>query len=107
MPSWLLGLFFFFVWSLWAVAAVAQRAAEDARRGIPEGQRGGVSFLPVIPVFPAVLWGIAWLIDWAASPWGTVVVGVAHSVFAVCLAVSLVRDYLYLRSLERTTDSDR
>ena len=91
MSSWRLALFILVVWCLWAVASAAQRAAKDARRGSPEGQRGGVSILPVIPVLPTVLWGIAWLIDRAASPWGTWGVGTAHGVFAACLAVSLVR----------------
>jgi hypothetical protein len=82
-----------------SVVPVAQRAAEDVRRGTPEGQRGGVSILPDIPVFPVVLWGIAWLIDRAIDPWGTWAVAGAHGVFAACLVVSLVRDWRYLRSL--------
>lgn len=101
MSSWLLALFILVVWCLWAVVAVAEREAEDARRGIPEGQRGGVSLLPVIPVFPIGLWCIAWLIDRVVSPWGTWIVGSAHGVLAVCLTVSLVRALRCLRSLDR------
>jgi hypothetical protein len=107
VPSWLLALFILVVWCLWAVAVAAQRAVEDARRGIPEGRRGGVSIFPVIPVFPVVLWGIGWLIDRAVSPWGTWAVGVAHGVFAACLAVSLSRDWPCLRSLDDTAGRDR
>ena len=106
MPSWLLASLIFVVWCLWTVA-VAQRAAEDVRRGTPEGQRGGVSILPVIPAFPVVLWGIAWLIDRAIDPWGTWAVGVAHGVFAACLTVSLVRDWQCVRSLDRAAGRDR
>lgn len=104
--SWLLALFILVVWCLWVVAAAAQRAAEDARRGIPEGQRGGVSILPVIPVFPVVLWVIAWLIDRAFSPWGTWAIGVAHGVFAAYMAVSLVRDWRCLRTLDGAAGRD-
>jgi hypothetical protein len=101
MPAWALPVFVFLVWCLWAMAAAAQRGAADARRGIPAEQWGGVSIFPAIPVFPLAFWGIAWLIDHAASPWGTILVGGPHVVFAVCLAVSLVRDVRYLRSLGR------
>lgn len=101
MPPWVLPLFVFIVWCLWALAAAAQCAAEDARRGIPDGQRAGTSLAPAIPVFPLALWGAAWLIDYAASPWGTRLVGGAHAVFAVCLVVSLVRDLRCLRSHDR------
>ena len=71
MPSWLLAWFILLVWCLWAVATAAQHAADAARRGIPKGQRGGVSLLPVIPVYPVLAWGIAFLIDRVANPWGT------------------------------------
>ena len=100
MPSWLLASFIFVVWSLSIVAAVVQRAADDARDGTPEGQRGGVSILPGIPVFPIALWGIAWLIDRVLNPWGTWAIAGAHGVFAACLIASLVRDWRYLRSLD-------
>ncbi len=93
MPAWVLLSFILLVWCLWAVAAAAERAAEEARRGIPVGQRGGVSILPVIPLFPLSLWGAAWVIDRVAHPWGTIAVGVSHVVFALYLTVSLVRDW--------------
>ena len=97
MTSWPFAVFLLVVWCLWAGAAAAHRAAEDARRGIPEGQRGGVSILPAIPVFPVVSWSIAWLMDRAVSPWGTWAVGVSHGVFAACLFISLVRDRRRIR----------
>jgi hypothetical protein len=102
MPSWVLGLFIFAVWFLWALTGAVGVAARDARRGIPEGQWGGFSAAPVIPIFPAVFWGMAWLIDRAFRPWGTAVIGAAHAVYAVCLVVSLFRDLRYLRSRERS-----
>ena len=72
----------------------------EAYGGIPEGQRGGVSILPGIPVFPLAFWGIAWMIDRAARPWGTIVIGVAHVVFAMWLIISIARDWRFLRSTD-------
>jgi hypothetical protein len=100
VPSWLLASLIFVVWCLWAVAAVAQRAAEDARRGTPAVQRGGVSILRVIPVFPVVVWGIVWMIDCAIDPRGKCAVAGAHDVFAACPVVSLMRDWRYHRSVD-------
>jgi hypothetical protein len=101
MPLRALPLFIFAVRCLWAMVAATQRAAADARQGIPAAQRGGVSVFPVIPVFPLGLFGCAWLIDRVAGPWGTILVGAAHVVYAGCLIVSIVRDGRYLRSIDR------
>ena len=100
MPPWLLPLFLILVWGLWVMGCASQRAVEDARRGVPEEQRGGVSIFPGIPVFPLAFWGIAWIIDRAASPWGTVVTGAAHAVFAIWLLISIARDWRHLRSID-------
>jgi hypothetical protein len=98
MPWWLLLVFIFFVWCLWAVAAAAQVAVENVRQPLPDGQRRGMSPAPVIPVFPLVLWGAAILIDLVVDPWGTIIVGSLHAVYAVILVVSIVRDWWRLRS---------
>lgn len=100
MRPWALPFFVLAVWVLWVLAAAAGRAAKDARRGLPEAQWGGVSLVPVIPVLPLGAWGLAWLIDHAANPWGSVFVGAAHAAFAVVLAVSLVRDWWFIRSID-------
>lgn len=101
MPSWLLLVFVLVVWCLWVMACAAQRDVEDARRGLAEGQRRGVSFLPVMPVFPLLLWGAACLLDGIADPWGTLIVGSLHAMFAVILVASIVRDWRRLRSLTK------
>jgi len=97
MPWWLLLALIFFVWCLWAVAATAQVAVENARRPLPDGQRSGMSPAPVIPIFPLVLWGVAILIDLVVDPWGTIIFGSLHAVFAAILVVSIVRDWRRLR----------
>ena len=98
MPWWLLLLFVFFVWCLWAVAASVQVAAENARLPASSGQQRGISLVPVIPVFPLVLWGAAELIDLVSNPWGTIVIAALHALCAVILVVSIVRDSMRLRS---------
>jgi hypothetical protein len=98
MPWWLLLLFVFSVWFLWAIAAAAQVAVEDTRRPLPDGQRRGVSPAPIIPLVPLVLWGAAMLIDLVVDPCGTMIVGSLHALFAVLLVGSIVRDWLRLRS---------
>jgi hypothetical protein len=101
MSWWLLLLMVFVVWLLWGVAAAAARAVSDARGGIPEGQRGGVSIAPVIPIFPLGFWGAALLADWIAGPWGTVVIGWFHALLGVVFTVSIGRDVWRLRSLDK------
>jgi len=98
MPWWLLLLIVFFVWCLWAAAGAAQVAVENARHPLPDGQRRGMSFVPVIPVFPLVFWGAAKLIDLVVDPWGTRIVASLHAAFAIILVTSIVPDSMHLRS---------
>jgi hypothetical protein len=91
MSCWLL-ILLFLVWVLWGAAAAAERAVDDARRGIPADQRGRVSIAPAIPFFPLGFWGLALLVDRVAEPWGTAVVGGFHAVLGVVFAISIVRD---------------
>ena len=100
MATWFLLVFLFIVWSLWVVACAGEAAVRDARRGIPEGKRGGASIVPFIPVFPLAFWGLAWIIDRVVSPWGSIIVGGAHVVFVILLIVSIVRYLRHLRSID-------
>ena len=80
-----------------------EAAVRDARRGIPEAERGGTSILPGMPVFPLVFWGIALAGDWVMVRWGSILVGAFHVVFGITLVVSIVRGVLELRALEGPT----
>jgi hypothetical protein len=100
-PSWLLPVLVFAVWFLWVFAAVAQVRARELRRGTPKDQRGGVSILPVIPLFPLSFWGVAWLADRFFAPWGSVVVGVLHLALAAAMGFTFVRDLRYCLHHER------
>src|SRR5262249_35829962 len=96
MPWWLLLLFVFLVWCLWAVAATMQVAVEDARHPLTDGKRRGMSPAPVIPVFPLALWGAAKLLDLIVDPWGTMIIGSLHAVYGVILVGSIVRAWRHL-----------
>jgi hypothetical protein len=98
MSWWLLLLFIFVVWCLWAAAATAQVAADNARHPLPDGCERGLLVVPVIPVLPLMLWGAAKLIDLIADPWGTMIVAWFHAVLAVVFVISIARDIIRLRS---------
>ena len=88
------------VWALWFVSCVAEASLSDVRRGVPEGERHGVSLFPVIPVFPLVAWAIALLVDRFYAPWGTVSVASIHLVLVVVWGVSLFRDMRELKRID-------
>ena len=67
-------------WFVWAPAALLEKAA----RGDP----GGFSFVPVIPLFPAVGCLAAWIIDKYKYPLGTYTVGGAHLLLLAAILVS-------------------
>src|SRR5262245_58599294 len=90
MPWWLLLILVTIVWVLLMMASMARLAMEDARRGVPENERRGVSCLPVFPVVPLVMWGVALLIDLIAEPWGTWIIVSLHTVLLVAVTGSLV-----------------
>jgi hypothetical protein len=97
MVSWFLPIFLFAVWWLWVVACVAQNGAEDIRRNTPENSRRSFSILPGFPLFPLFFWAIAVVINQWLQPWGTILIGGFHLVFAIFLLVSIVRDIRFCR----------
>ena len=99
--SVLLLLWITVVWVLWALAATLQTRLTDARDPLPNGQQRGMSVLPVIPLFPAALWGIALLIDRFVDPWGSSCMAVLHGCFALLLAGSISLDFVRLRAIRR------
>ncbi len=101
MPWWGLLIEVFVVWLLWGYAAVVGHAASGARRGVPEGRRGGVSLAPIIPALPLTFWGTALIADLAIGPWGTIAVGWLHVALGFAFVASIVRDRRCLRSMGR------
>ncbi len=106
MPWWGLLIEVCFVWLLWGSAALANHAATAAHRGIPKGQREGVSLAPIIPVYPLVFWVAALLVDLAIGPWGTIVVSSFHAALGLCFVASIARDCWRIRSLDKRSNPD-
>ena len=100
MTQWLLPVLIFLVWFVWIGACGLGVAVEDARRGVPEGERRGTSIFPGMPFFPLVFWGIAWAIDRVLDPWGSILIGAFHVVYGVVLVVSIARDVRTLRAID-------
>ena len=92
MSPWLLLAFVLTVWLVWVPACAVQAALADALRGVPDGQRRGVSILPGFPLFPLAFWGAALLIDRFVSPWGTLIIGAIHVILGILWSVSIYRD---------------
>ncbi len=100
MSSWILLVFLLFAWVLWLFSCMAEVALAEARRGIPEGERRGVSILPGFPIFPLAFWGAALLVDWLASPWGTIAIAGLHIVLGIGWATSIFRSTRALGKLD-------
>ena len=103
MSPWSLLAFLLFIWVLWLFASMAEVAVSEARKGVPEGERRGVSLLPGIPVFPLLFWGIALLIDWISNPWGTFVIGGTHIILGIVWTVSIIRNMRALARIDSAT----
>ena len=100
MTTWILPVFLLAAWGLWFITCVVEAGLSDVRRGVPDDERHGVSLLPVIPLYPAVAWGIAVLIDRFFSPWGTYSIGGIHVVLGITWGISLIRNLRELKKLD-------
>lgn len=72
----MLPLFLGVVWLLVVLVPILERKAD--------GKPGGVSILPVFPVFPLAAWGLAALLDWVHDGLGYYLIGGLHLVLLVC-----------------------
>jgi hypothetical protein len=89
----LLPIFVFVVWILWIPVCLLERAA---RRN-----PGGVSFLPVIPMFPLCAWGLAALLDWFHEQLGLIIVGSLHALLLLFFIISAARSLYVIRQHKR------
>ncbi|HAK52773.1 MAG TPA: hypothetical protein DCM54_12850 [Gammaproteobacteria bacterium] len=103
IPAWALLMLLFVAWILWMYACTTEVALSEARKGIPEGERKGVSIFPVLPIFPLVFWGIALFIDQFARPWGTNLVAGFHLALSLGWLVSTIRDGRELTKIDGAT----
>src|SRR3954463_13957800 len=95
MSAWSLLAFIFLVWILWAIAGTVQTSLKN--RHLPESERGGFSFAPVIPFFPLLLWFVALSIDYFASPWGSRLMAALHAIFGAAAIFFIAQFSMQLR----------
>ena len=98
--SILLPVVVFVSWLAISLAPAGKLAIEDARVGVPEDKRRGVSILPGFPLFPLLFWGLACLIDLFCAPWGSWSIIALHSIALVAAIFTIVRDTLVLRRID-------
>lgn len=98
MNKWTLLTLVCFVWILWAVAGAIQTKLRSAT--ILDHGRRGFSPVPVVPIFPLALWGLAILVDRFVAPWGTAVIGGFHVVFAAAIVRYIIYCIPRLRAEE-------
>lgn len=91
MPTWLLAPMILAVTWLWAVAAATGHTA-DARLGVPEYARDGVSVFPVIPLLPIGLWAFSRLIDHTAGSRAAWIVSAIYGALGFLMILSIRRN---------------
>ena len=101
IPWWMLLSLIFAAWFLWVVAVSAVASVQKARNPLPDGQQRGFSCVQLVLIPPLGFWAIALLIDWIADPWGTWIIGLLHTFFALLLLASIVQSFWQLWSIEK------
>lgn len=81
------------VWLVWIPAAVLEKRAR--------GDYGHVSVLPIIPIYPLVAWGLAWLLNRSGKDSGTYLIGGLHVLFLVVLLISCTRSIIQIRRMRK------
>jgi hypothetical protein len=81
MSNWALLILVTLTWVLWAVGALqAHQIGKREGRRRPDSH---MSVAPILPLFPLMAFGAAWLVDKALPPWGTRIVAISHAALAV------------------------
>ena len=92
MSWWLLLLFIFLVWCLWAAAATAQVAAYNSSNALYRRVTSAASpWCRSFPFFLSSSGAPQKLVDLIAYPWGTILVASFHAIFAVVLVFSIAQ----------------
>ena len=72
-------LFLFGTWLWLVLLPVLEKGVRN--------QPGGVSIMPVFPIFPLLAWGLAALLDWLRPRLGYYVIGGLHVVLLIASVV--------------------
>lgn|GEM_PF-3987446 len=90
MTHWHALLIASMTWLLWIPAAILDKKTS--------GDMGRISAFPVIPLFPALAWELAYKVDLAFPQWGTILVVSAHLLLMVYMLFSLAKSLFILHS---------
>jgi len=96
---WSLGLF--------AVLPAGKLAIEDVKNDVPKDKRRGVSILPIIPLFPLLLWGITLGLNHWISDKIILIVILAHLLLILFCIFTLVRDFRNLHQIEKAKAAEQ
>ena len=86
------------IWSLHMYCSAMRNAIEDARNGLPEERRRGVSILPAIPLIPLLFMSLAALIDRWHNPYGTLSIAGLHMAYGVFLIAYIALNWQQTRN---------
>lgn len=86
-------------WLLWAVGGAAALHADKLENKRPKD--AGFSFVPIIPLFPAIAISVAFVLDKVVAPWGTRAIGAIHVILVLAFLVGIARELLRIRSANR------
>ena len=101
MATWPFLIFVNVTWFLWAMVTVIQKEVEDRQNQVPEDQHRGTTILPIIPLFPLLICGLAILGDWVFSTvWVTRVVAILHTIKLVIVLYFIALGLWRLRFLK-------
>ncbi|MFZ6875834.1 hypothetical protein ACO0LF_27510 [Undibacterium sp. Di27W] len=70
-------------WLIWIPTAVLEKSAK--------GDMGSVSIFPIIPLFPLLAWGLAYMLDQLHAQLGTMLVVSMHLFLLLTMLVSAAK----------------
>ena len=97
--SIMLPIILFVSWIAVHLAAVSERGVEVAKAGVPEDERGGVSFFPGIPLCPILFWLISYVIDFFFYPWGSISFMSIHIIVLILAVYFIIRNTFMLKHI--------
>ena len=86
-------------WFVFILVPAGNLAVEDAKKGIPENERRGVSILPIFPVVPVILWVLTYWIDKHINLLSEIIISI-HILLLIVAITCLVRSHKKLKQIE-------
>jgi hypothetical protein len=99
MSWWLLFIFVTLTWFAWCAGAILELKADKLEGKCPPD--AGCSLVPIVPLYPLALFGIAMLLDKFLTPWGTRIILWFHIALGILFAAAIIRDLNRIRRIKR------